>query len=47
MQKKAMNRRKGKKLVQKALPSVLNLTKRGPGQPDLVKVIATLHNKHE
>jgi hypothetical protein len=47
MEKSAARRRKGKKLVQKALPSVLNLSKRGPSQPDLVKVIAALHKKHD
>jgi hypothetical protein len=47
MQKSAMNRRKGKKLVQKPLPTVLNLSKRGLNQPDLVKVIAALHKKHD
>jgi hypothetical protein len=47
MQKKAMNRRKGKKLVQKPLPAVLNLSKRGLNQPDLVKVIAALHKEHD
>jgi hypothetical protein len=47
MEKSAARRRKGKKLVQKALPSVLNLSKRGLNQPDLVKVIAALHKKHE
>jgi len=47
MQKNAMNRRKGKKLVQKPLPAVLNLSERGLNQPDLVKVIAALHKKHD
>jgi hypothetical protein len=47
MQKNGVSRRKGKKLVQKPLPAVLNLSKRGPNQPDLVKVIAALHKKHE
>ena len=47
MEKSAARRRKGKKLMQKALPSVLNLSKRGPSQPDLVKVIAALHKKHD
>ena len=41
------HRRKGKKLVQKPLPAVLNLSKRGLQQPDLVKVIAALHKKDE
>jgi hypothetical protein len=34
--------KKGKKLVQKSLPQVLNLSKKGPNQPDIVKVIAAL-----
>ena len=39
-----VNRRKGKKLSQKSLPQVLNLSKKGPGQPDIVKVIAALRD---
>lgn len=42
MEKTGLNRRKGKKLAQKPLPSVVNLTRRGPNQPDIVKVIAAL-----
>jgi hypothetical protein len=47
MEKSANHRRKGKKLVQKPLPAVLNLSKRGLQQPDLVKVIAALRKKDE
>jgi len=43
--KKPVIRRKGKKLTQKPLPQVLNLSKKGPNQPDLVKVIAALRNE--
>jgi hypothetical protein len=46
MKKTATGRRKGKKLTQKNLPAVLNLSKRGPQQPDLIKVVAALHKKH-
>jgi hypothetical protein len=42
--KTGTNRRKGKKLTQKPLPAVLNLSKKGPNQPDLIKVIAALRN---
>jgi hypothetical protein len=44
MEKKMANRRKSKKLTQKPLPQVLNLSRKGPNQPDLVKVIAALRN---
>ena len=44
MEKKMANRRKGKKLMQKPLPQVLNLSRKGPNQPDLVKVIAALRD---
>jgi hypothetical protein len=37
-------RRKAKKLTQKPLPQVLNLSKKGPNQPDIVKVIAALRS---
>jgi hypothetical protein len=40
--KKTGVNRKSKKLKQKTLPAVLNLSKKGPSQPDLVKVIAAL-----
>jgi len=43
MQNPAVSRRKKKKLAQKPLPAVLNLSRRGPNQPDIVKVIAALH----
>jgi hypothetical protein len=41
------SRRKGKKLVQKSLPPVVNLSKKGPNQPDIVKVIAALRRKDD
>jgi hypothetical protein len=44
MEKKMANRRKGKKLTQKPLPQVLNLSRKGPNQPGLVKVIAALRD---
>lgn len=44
MHKKTTIRRKGKKLQQKPLPQVLNLSTKGPNQPDLVKVIAAFRN---
>jgi hypothetical protein len=37
--------KKGKKLVQKPLPPVVNLSKKGPDQPDIVKVIAALRKE--
>jgi hypothetical protein len=45
MQKTSIHRRKGKKLTQKSLPAVVNLSKMGPKQPDIVKVIAALHKE--
>jgi hypothetical protein len=45
MKKTIVNRRKGKKLMQKPLPAVLNLSKKGLGQPDLVKVIAAFRDE--
>jgi hypothetical protein len=42
MNKPGLHRRKGKKLTHKPLPAVLNLSKKGPNQPDIVKVIAAL-----
>jgi hypothetical protein len=45
MQKTLIHRRKGKKLTQKSLPAVVNLSKRGLNQPDIVKVIAALHKE--
>jgi hypothetical protein len=45
MQKIFVNRRKGKKLTQKPLSSVVNLSKKGPNQPDIVKVIVALHKE--
>ena len=42
MKKPDLQRRKGKKLTHKPLPAVLNLSKKGPNQPDIVKVIAAL-----
>jgi hypothetical protein len=44
VKKLVASRRKGKKLTQKPLPQVLNLSKKGPNQPDIVKVIAALRN---
>jgi len=44
MEKKIANRRKNKKLTQRPLGQVLNLSKKGPDHPDLVKVIAALRN---
>ena len=38
-------KRKGRGLVQKSLPAVVNLSKKGPGQPNIVKVIAALRRK--
>jgi hypothetical protein len=45
MQKTSPNRRKGKKLTQKPLPAVVSLTKRGPNQPDIMKVIVALQKE--
>jgi hypothetical protein len=42
MESKSANRRKGKKLMQKPLAQVLNLSRKGPDHPDIVKVIAAL-----
>jgi hypothetical protein len=44
VKKTIATRRKGKKLTQKPLPQVLNLSKKGPNQPDIVKVISALRN---
>jgi hypothetical protein len=44
MRKMTANPRKGKKLTKKPLSQVLNLSKKGPTQPDIVKVIAALRS---
>jgi hypothetical protein len=45
MKKTSANRRKGKQLTQKPLPAMLNLSKKGLGQPDLVEVIAAFRDE--
>jgi hypothetical protein len=45
MQKISVHRRKGKKLTSKPLPAVVSLSKRGPNQPEIVKVIAALQKE--
>jgi hypothetical protein len=45
MKKPVMSRRKGKKLTQKPLPPVRNLSQKGPNQPDIVKIIAALRDE--
>jgi hypothetical protein len=44
MAKPAPVRRKTKKLRQTPLPQVVNLSKKGPDQPDFVKLIAAFRN---
>ncbi len=41
------SQRKGKKLMQKTLPPVVNLSKKGPNQADIVKVIAALRRSED
>jgi hypothetical protein len=45
MKKPITSRRKGKKLTQKPLPAVRNLSQKGPNQPDIVRIIAALRNE--